>query len=136
MVYDTLFALDENFTPQPQMVENHTVSEDGLIYEFTLREGLQWHDGAQVTAQDCVASLLRWGARDGMGQRLMDMTASLETINGLTFRLTLKEPYGLVIDSLAKLSSNVPFMMPERLAKTDPFEQVPVTIGSGPYKYI
>ncbi len=136
MVYDTLFALDENFNPQPQMVENHTVSEDGLIYEFTLRKGLQWHDDKPVTAQDCVASLLRWGARDGMGQKLMDMMASLETMDTRTFRLTLKKPYGLVIDSLAKLSSNVPFMMPERLAKTDPFEQVPETIGSGPFKFI
>ena len=98
MVYDTLFALDENFIPKPQMVETHTVSEDGLMYEFRLREGLKWHDGAPVTAQDCVASLLRWGARDGMGQKLMDMTASLEAVNDLTFKLTLKEPYGLVID--------------------------------------
>ena len=136
MVYDTLFSLDENFVPQPQMVEQYTLSEDGLTYEFTLRSGLQWHDGNPVTSEDCVASLRRWGARDGMGQKLMDMTASLETVNDLTFRLTLKEPYGLVIDSLAKISSNVPFMMPERLAKTDPFEQVPETIGSGPFKFI
>ena len=136
MVYDTLFALDENFVPQPQMVEQYILREDGLTYEFTLRSGLQWHDDKPVTALDCVASLRRWGARDGMGQKLMDMTASLEAVNDLTFRLTLKEPYGLVIDSLAKISSNVPFMMPERLAKTDPFEQVPETIGSGPFKFI
>ena len=136
MVYDTLFALDANFEPQPQMVDDYILSEDGLTYEFALRNGLQWHDGNPVTAEDCVASLRRWGARDGMGQKLMDMTASLEAIDPRTFRLTLKEPYGLVVDSLAKISSNVPFMMPAHLANTDPFKQVPETIGSGPFKFV
>ena len=136
MVYDTLFALDANFEPQPQMVDDYTLSEDGLTYEFALRSGLQWHDGNPVIAEDCVASLRRWGARDGMGQKLMDMTASLEAIDSRTFRLTLKEPYGLVVDSLAKISSNVPFMMPAHLANTDPFKQVPETIGSGPFKFV
>ena len=76
MVYDTLFSLDENLEPQPQMVGDYSVSDDGLTYRFTLRDGLGWHDSTPVTAEDCVASLRRWGARDGMGQKLMDMTAS------------------------------------------------------------
>src|SRR5258707_12714853 len=53
MVYDTLLATDEHFKVQPQMVETWTVSEDGLVYTFTLRPGLKWHDGAPVTAADC-----------------------------------------------------------------------------------
>ncbi|HCF74065.1 MAG TPA: peptide ABC transporter substrate-binding protein, partial [Gammaproteobacteria bacterium] len=53
--------------------------------------------------------------------------------NDKTFTLKLNEPYGLVLDSLGKISSNVPFMMPERLAKTDAFEPVPEVIGSGPF---
>src|SRR5258706_4799100 len=64
MVYDTLYAMDENFTPHPQMVESHTVSADKLKYTFVLRDGLKWHDGAPVRAADCVASLKRWGKRD------------------------------------------------------------------------
>ena len=136
MVFDTLFSLDENLEPQPQMVGNYSVSEDGLTYRFTLRDGLLWHDGTQVTAEDCVASILRWGARDGMGQKLMDMTAMLEAVDDKTLVLTLKAPYGLVLDSLGKISSNVPFMMPKRLAMTDPFKQIPETIGSGPFKFI
>lgn len=136
MVYDTLFSLDENLEPQPQMVGDYSVSDDGLTYRFTLRDGLGWHDSTPVTAEDCVASLRRWGARDGMGQKLMDMTASLEAVDTKTLVLTLKAPYGLVLESLGKISSNVPFMMPERLARTDPFEQIPETIGSGPFKFI
>ncbi|MHA1152923.1 MAG: ABC transporter substrate-binding protein [Alphaproteobacteria bacterium] len=135
MVYDTLFAMDESLNPQPQMVDTWTVSDDQLTWTFKLRDGLKWHDGAAVTAEDCVASLKRWGRRDGMGQALMDVIASLEAADAKTFVMTLKEPYGLVLDSIGKISSNVPFMMPKRLAETDPFEQVPEIIGSGPFKF-
>ena len=70
MIYDTLFAMDESFTPQPQMVDTWSTSADGLVWTFVLRDGLKFHDGAPVTGEDVVASLKRWGARDGMGQQL------------------------------------------------------------------
>jgi len=136
LVWDTLFALDENLEVQPQMVDSHEVSDDGLVYTFTLRDGLAWHDGGDVTAEDCVASIRRWGARDGMGQKLMDFTDSLEALDKKRFRLTLTEPYGLVLRSLGKISSNVPFMMPKRLAETDPFEQIGEIVGSGPFRFV
>src|ERR1700760_95893 len=59
MVYDTLLATDANFTIRPQMAD-WKISEDRLTYTFTLRDGLKWHDGSPVTAEDCVASLQRW----------------------------------------------------------------------------
>ncbi len=136
MVYDTLFAMDANFQIRPQMVDRWSVSEDGLTWTFLLRDGLFWHDGARVTAVDCVASIRRWGARDGMGQKLMDVVSELITDDERTFRMVLSRPYGLVLESLGKASSNVPFMMPERHALTDPFEQVTEVIGSGPYRFI
>ena len=136
MVYDTLFALDENLVVRPQMVGDHTVSDDRLTYRFTLRDGLEWHDGTPVTAADCVASIKRWGARDGMGQKLMDMTASLTEDDAQSFTLVLKAPYGQVLESLGKISSNVPFMMPKRLAETDPFKQVSEIVGSGPFRFV
>src|SRR6202790_171120 len=77
MVYDTLLATDSSFKVQPQMAD-WKVSDDSLTYTFTLRDGLKWHDGAPVTAEDCVASLKRWGKNDNMGQKPMDFTASLE----------------------------------------------------------
>ena len=136
MVYDTLFAVDENLKVQPQMVDAWEVSDDGLTYTFTLREGMTWHDGALVTAEDCIASIERWGKRDGMGQKLMDFVEAMTASDDLTFTMKLKEPYGLVVDSLGKISSNVPFMMPKRLAETDAFEQVPEIVGSGPFKFV
>ena len=64
LVYDTLFSLDEKLVVRPQMVDKWEVSADKLIYTFTLRDGLEWHDGTPVTAADCVASINRWGARE------------------------------------------------------------------------
>ena len=135
MVYDTLLAEDANFRIQPQMAD-WKVSDDKLTYTFTLRDGLKWHDGTPVTAEDCVASLRRWGRNDGMGQKLMDFTASIEATDAKTITLKLKEPYGLVLESIGKPSSLVPFMMPKRLAETPPGAQIKEQIGSGPFKFV
>jgi peptide/nickel transport system substrate-binding protein len=135
MVYDTLLAQDSSFKIQPQMAE-YKISDDKLTYTFTLRDGLKFHDGTPVTAEDCVASLKRWGKADGMGQKLMDFTASLEATDAKTITLKLKEPYSLVLESIGKPSSIVPFMMPKRLAETPPGTPIPELIGSGPFKFV
>ena len=135
LIYDTLYAMDEKFVPQPQMAEGHTVSEDKLTWTFTLRDGLKFHDGNPVTGEDVVASLKRWGARDGMGQKLFEVIESLEAPDDKTIVMKLKEPYGLVLESIGKISSNVPFIMPKRVAETDPFEQIKDYTGSGPFKF-
>ena len=135
MIFDTLLAQDSSFTIQPQMAE-WKVSDDKLSYTFTLRDGLKWHDGAPVTAEDCVASLKRWGKADGMGQKLMDFTASIEATDARTISLKLKEPYSLVLESIGKPSSLVPFMMPKRMAEAPTDKPLPELIGSGPFKFV
>ena len=136
LVFDTLFALDENLEVQPQMAEGYEVSDDGLTWTFTLREGLLFHDGQPVTSEDAVVSLERWASRDGMGQKLMSVAEGFEIVDDRTFTLKLKEPYGLVLESLGKISSNVPFIMPARLARTPSTEQIPEVIGSGPFRFV
>ena len=135
MIYDTLLATDSSFKIQPQMAD-WKVSDDKLTYTFTLRDGLKWHDGAPVTPEDCVASLKRWGRSDNMGQKLMDFTASIEPVDARSFALKLKEPYGLVLESIGKPSSYVPFMMPKRMAETPAGQQMKEQIGSGPFKFV
>src|SRR5215831_8747160 len=135
MVYDTLIATDSNFKIQPQMAD-WKISDDKLTYTFTLRDGLKWHDGTPVTAEDCVASLKRWAAVDGMGQQMMQFTASIEATDPKTITLKLKEPYGLVLDSIGKPSSRVAFMMPKRMAETPAGQQMKEQIGSGPFKFV
>src|SRR6056297_487396 len=136
MIFDTLVALDENFEVRPQMAESWEVSEDGTVYRITLRDGLMFHDGEPVRPADVIASIQRWGERDAMGQKLMDFVDTMEADGDKVVVINLKEPYGLVMDSLAKPSSNVPFIMPARLAETPSTEPIPEQIGSGPFKWV
>src|SRR5690242_12352575 len=78
MIYDTLFAIDENNVVKPQMVDKYEVSPDKMLWTFTLRDGLEWHDGKPVTAADCVPSVIRWMGRDPMGQKLKEFVAELK----------------------------------------------------------
>src|SRR5437870_3408074 len=138
MVWDTLFAMDEKFEVKPQMVDKWSVSDDKLTWTFTLRDGLEWSNGTPVTAEDCIASIKRWAVKDSMGQKMMGSVAGLEAVDAKTFRMKMKEPYGLVLQSLGKPSSNVPFMMPKKTAETDPNTQVKIedVIGSGPFLFV
>ena len=135
LVYDTLFGTDENFQIKPQMVDRTTVSPDGMKYTFTLRDGLRWHDGQPVLSEDCVESLKRWGKKDRFGQLLMAHTAKIAPVDKKTFTLELAERFGPVLDALGKPSSNVPFMMPARIASTPADEQIKEIVGSGPFKF-
>src|SRR5215210_7530181 len=119
IIYDTLFGNDEDGRAHPQMVGRHTVSEDRKTYEFTLRDGLQFHDGSPVATKDVVASLRRWAARDPVGQRLFTFTDKLEAVDHKSFRLTLKEPYSMVLESLGKSGTSVPIIMREKEALID-----------------
>src|ERR1700739_1493540 len=136
MVFDTLFAINDKFKPHPQMVGDYSISPDKLRYSFTLRDGLKFHDGQPVHGADCVASIRRWMARDGLGQALAAAVDEMTGGDGKDFTIRLKEPFPLLIDGIAKVSSLAPFIMPERLAKTDPYQQVTEMVGSGPFKFV
>jgi peptide/nickel transport system substrate-binding protein len=136
MVYDTLFALDEHFKPQPQMVDTWKVSDDKLTYTFILRDKLKFHDGQPVRSADCIASLQRWMKRDALGQALAQSVGEMTAADDKTFSIVLKKPFPLLLDAIGKLSSNVPFIMPERVAKTDANTQITDPTGSGPFKFV
>ena len=135
MVYDTLFAMDAKGDIRPQMVDKYELSPDKLTYTMTLRDGLLWHDGKPVTAEDCVASIKRWAAKDSLGQKMFSFVKDLQVVNPKTFKIVLKEQTGLVLQALGKPSSNVPFMMPKRVADTDPNTQISDFTGSGPFVF-
>ncbi len=135
LVFDELFALDDKYQPKPQMVDTWTVSPDNLVYTFVLRPSLAFHDGTPVKASDVVPSLERWGKKDIMGQRLYQAIGKVEAVDDRTFKITLKEPYGLVLQSIGRMGGLMPVVMPEKFAKTDPGVQVTDMIGSGPFMF-
>ncbi len=135
MIYDTLFGTDEKGQIKPQMVDSYTISPDNRLYTFKLRKGLLFHDGAPVTGEDVIASIERWGKRDAMGSALMQFVSRMDSPAPDTFRIFLGEACGFVLEALGKPGSSVPFIMPKRVASTDPFKQIEEHIGSGPYVF-
>jgi peptide/nickel transport system substrate-binding protein len=136
LIYDTLYGIDDQFKPQPQMAEGHSIEDGGRRVTITLRPGLRFHDGEPVRAKDAVASIRRWAQRDAMGQALF---ASLDDLTAdddrrLTFRL--KRPFALLFDALAKAGSPLCFIMPERVALLDANVPMRENIGSGPFRYV
>lgn len=136
MVFDTLYGMSADLVPSPQMVEGHRVERDGLLWDLTLRDGLWWHDGERVLARDCVASIRRWSRRDAFGIALMAATDELSAPDDRTIRFQLKRPFPLLPTALGKAAIQPCFMMPERLAETDPFRQIPEVVGSGPFRFV
>jgi peptide/nickel transport system substrate-binding protein len=132
-VFETLFAFDAEFKVQPQMVEGHTVENDGREWTLTLRDGLKFHDGTPVRARDCIASIERAGKRNPMSGALMARVDEMVAASDKTIRVRLKKPFALLPEALAEVYC---VMMPERLAKTDPFEQVKEAVGSGPFRFV
>ncbi|KLK92457.1 peptide ABC transporter substrate-binding protein [Microvirga vignae] len=134
-IYDTLFGVDANFVPRPQMVGKWGVSDDQKTYTFELRDGLRFHDGSPVTAADCVASIRRWGNADSGGKVIMARARDISKKDDKTFSIVLEEPLGLLIDILAAPGGLFPAIMREKDADRPATEQVTANIGSGPLKF-
>ncbi|UFN47057.1 ABC transporter substrate-binding protein [Roseomonas sp. OT10] len=134
-VFDALYATDAAGNVRPQMAEGHEVSPDGLTWTIRLRDGLRFHDGEPVRAADCVASLARWCARQATGQVVGSFVAAWEAADDRTLRARLHQPF----PNLAYLMAHSvfpAFVMPERLAQTDPGRQVTEMVGSGPFRFV
>ncbi|HWX47113.1 MAG TPA: ABC transporter substrate-binding protein [Roseomonas sp.] len=136
MVFDTLYGLDESFTPRPQMVAGHVEEDDGRLWKLTLRDGLMFHDGTPVLAADCVASIRRWASVDAFGQTLMAATDELSAPSDKEICFRLKRPFPLLPMALAKGSPLMCAIMPARLAATPATTQVTEMVGSGPFRFI
>src|ERR1700689_4819328 len=136
MIYDTLLALDEQGVIRPEMVDTWKVSDDKKTYAFTLRDGLTWHDGAKVTAEECVASIKRWAQQDRMGRALMKYITDLHADSEKSFSVTLSIQTNLILTAFAKPSGIPLFMMPKRVAEPPVTEPITDYTGSGPFKFV
>jgi peptide/nickel transport system substrate-binding protein len=136
LVWDMLYGIDDQLKPHRQMVEAEEVSPDELVWTFRLRPGLKFHDGEPVLAKDVVASLNRWAARDSLGQIIKATEHELAAIDDRTFRWALKRPFRKMLLALGKTTPLGCFIMPARVAATDPFRQITEHVGSGPMRFV
>ncbi|MBV9251372.1 MAG: ABC transporter substrate-binding protein, partial [Acetobacteraceae bacterium] len=136
LIWDMLYGVNDKLEPQPQMCEGHEASGDFKTWTFRLRPGLKFHGGEPVLAKDVVASIRRWMARDAtMGLPISKRLDALEAVDDRTFRFRLNQPYPKLLFALGKSSTPCLFIMPERIAATDPFKQITEYVGSGPMRF-
>src|SRR5947209_2336976 len=136
LVWDMLYGMDSELQPQRQMIEAEELSADRLTWTFRLRPGLKFHDGEPVRSKDAVASINRWAAREPMGQMLKAIENELAVVDDRTFRWVLKKPYPKMLIALGKIITPCCFVMPARIAATDPFKQISEHVGSGPMRFV
>src|SRR6266849_6094011 len=136
LVWDMLYGVDAKLQPRRQMVESEEISPDGTIWTFRLRPGLKFHDGERVLATDAVASINRWAAREPMGAMIKAIENELVAVDDRTFRWVLKKPFPRMLLALGKIGTPCLFIMPARIAATDPFKPIGEYVGSGPMRFI
>ncbi len=136
LIWDMLLGVDDQLQPKPQMVESWENTPDFKNWTFKLRTGLKFHDGEPVLSKDVVASINRWMVRDSsMGIPIKRQLDALEAVDDRTFRFRFSKPYPKLLFALGKSSTPCLFIMPERIAATDPYKQISEYIGSGPMRF-
>jgi peptide/nickel transport system substrate-binding protein len=136
--YEGLFTYDAQYQPIPELVETHTVSEDGLTHTMALRKGVMFHNGEEMKAADAIASVQRWGRISGVGKRLLAMTAELKQVDDYTLEFHLTQPYGTILIGLAH-NTQACTIHPKSIldaAGDDPMTDPAQYIGTGPYKLV
>jgi len=135
-VYDLLFGMNNKGEIKPQMAEGWDISSDGRVYTIKLRDGLKFHNGEPVRAQDCIQSLKRWAGRETFGQTVAQFVDVWGVKDDRTLEIKLTQPVPIFLEAITRGSASVPFIMPEHIAKTDPYKQITEAIGSGPFKWL
>jgi peptide/nickel transport system substrate-binding protein len=120
-VYDLLFGVDAKLEAKPQMAEGYTLSDDGRTYLIKLRDGLKFHNGEPVRAQDCAPSLKRWAARETIGQTMWQYVDEFSAQDDRTLKITLKRPIAIFIDAIAAAK---PRCLHHAEPRRPPFKQI------------
>jgi peptide/nickel transport system substrate-binding protein len=135
-IYEGLYSLDADNRPIPMLAEGHTVSRDGLTYAFKLRRGVRFHNGKEMTSEDVVASLARWGKQSVYGRTLFESVADLRAVDRYAVELRLKERVAIVLISLA-VPNNFAAIYPKEIAeKFPPQTKITEYVGTGPFKLV
>jgi peptide/nickel transport system substrate-binding protein len=134
-VTEMLFAMNRKFEPRPMLVDAWSASRDRLTYTFTLRKGVRFHNGRELTSEDVKASLERWGRISGRGRALFANVTSLTASDASTLVMKLREPYGLLLVDLAMPAQGAA-IYPKDVVEEAGSGQIRRFIGTGPYRFV
>jgi len=131
-IYESLLAFNDNLEPVPHLVTDYDVSSDQTTYTFNLRQGVLFHNGKELTAEDVVASMLRWKEYTIQGRSAANMVENVEEVDRYTVRVSLHSPSAVFLVSQAQEQTAAAIMPREivEAAGSDPVQP----IGTGPFK--
>jgi len=132
MVYSGLLKVDDSMAIQPDLAESWSVSEDGLVYTFTLRDGIKFHNGRAVSSDDVVYSFNRILSGGGAFSARFADVAKIENPDPRTVVFTLKRPFAPFLSVLATTKAAV---VPEEAVKEHGDLQN-FMVGTGPFKFV
>src|SRR5262245_5856312 len=134
-IYEGLYTLDQDNRPLPMLAEGMpVVSRDGLVYTFKLRQGVKFHNGKELGAEDVVASLKRWGQQANQGKVLFKQVGDVRAVDRYTVELKLTERSPIAVLALA-IPNNFAAIYPKEVAERFPPQQkITEFVGTGPFR--
>lgn len=131
-MYEGLMGFDENMSVVPVLATNHTISEDGLVYTFTLQENVKFHDGTDFNAEAVKANIARiQDEKNNLRLRKSFAKVSkVETPDAKTVVITLSEPYNAFLNKVAM----APIVSPKALEENGA-DITKKPVGTGPFKF-
>lgn len=133
-VFETLFVLNPKYEVQPMLAESYEKSSDGLTYTIHLRQGVKFHNGKEMTAEDVVASMNRWLQKSTRSANAIGKGQFSEK-DKYTVELKLEKPATGVMDVIAS-TNQFAAIMPKEIIDNAPKEGVKEIVGTGPFKFV
>lgn len=134
-VFESLYALDAKFQPQPMLAESHQWSADNKKLTVKLRQGILFHNDKEMTSDDVVASLNRWFKLAALGKQVQPKIESVKAPDTYTVEFNLKDTVGNLLNVLAN-PNNMPSIYPKEVVDKAGDKPTNEIIGTGPYKLV
>ncbi len=134
-MYETLFAYDENFEPIPMLLESFDVNEDATVHTFYLRQGVPFHNGEEMTVEDVVACIERWGEISGVAGNIMEVTEDINILDDYSFEWITSSPYGTIPVALSS-NTQACVIYPRSVIEDAGTDDIQEFIGTGPYRFV
>jgi peptide/nickel transport system substrate-binding protein len=134
LMYDSLLEWDRDLQIQPALAESYEVNEDATSYTFTLRQGVLFHNGQEMTAKDVKYSFdtALSPPAPGIEVAFLGNIASVEAVDDYTVTITMSKPDPTIPGVLA-WSRYTP-IVPEGIG--DQINWLSEGIGTGPYRLV
>jgi peptide/nickel transport system substrate-binding protein len=133
-IFESLVTLNSKYEVVPMLAKSWEQSEDGKTYTFQLREGVKFHNGEEMTAEDVVASMSRWKERSATAQTLLE-GATFEAKDDYTVVLQVEKPSVFVLPALAG-TLQFAGIMPKEVVEATTETGVKEYIGTAPFKFV